>query len=213
MVSSEKTKQSQVLEKPFQPPNVLRRMRAVSFLLVAAAILSVSVWLTFMAGGFRAELAGETDEPAHYITALMVRDYIAQGIPATPLEFAKNYYLHYPKVAIGHWPPFFYVLQAAWMLMFGVSRTAILSLMLLITALLAASLCMVIRRACGPILAGAATLLFVCAPLVQAYSGMVMADMLIAMISFWAILVWARYMDAPSCRWRWDSRLCRSRQS
>ena len=199
MVSSEETEQSPrpPLEKRSQHPYVSHGLTA-GFFLVVAAVLAVNAWLTFMGGGFRAELAQETDEPAHYVTALMVRDYVAQGIPTTPLEFAKNYYLHYPKVALGHWPPFFYVLQAAWLLIFGVSRTAILSLVLLITALLAASLCMVVRHACGPVVAGAVTALFLGIPLVQAYSGMVMVDMLIALISFWAILVWARYMEAPT---------------
>jgi hypothetical protein len=200
MVTSEETEESprQPLEKQSRPPYVSRGWTAGFFLVVVAAVLAVNVWLVFMGGGFRAELANETDAPAHYVTALMVRDYVAQGFPTTPLAFAKNYYLHYPRIAMGHWPPVFYVLQAAWMLVFGVSRTAILGLILLITALLAASLCMVVRRACGPVLAGAATVLFVCIPLVQAYSGMVMADMLIALISFWAILVWARYMEAPA---------------
>ena len=52
------------------------------------------------------------------MTGLMVRDYIAAGFPDSPFRFAENYYLHYPKVAIGHWPPVFYSIQAAWMLIF-----------------------------------------------------------------------------------------------
>jgi len=170
-------------------------------MVVAGAIFLINVWLASRGGVFRSELASESDESAHYITALMIRDYIVQGIPGKPLAFAKNYYLHYPKVAFGHWPPVFHVLQAAWMLVFGISRTSVLCLMLTIAALLGATLYEVVKRSFGSWLAGlAAGLLFTCLPLVQTYSGVLMADILVALLSFWTILVWARYMEAPSWR-------------
>lgn len=31
----------------------------------------------------------------------MIRDYIANGFPASPMKFAEEYYVHYPKVAFG----------------------------------------------------------------------------------------------------------------
>src|SRR5260370_42392019 len=101
-----------------------RALVAALVVVVASVLFSINVWLASIRGVFRSELNGESDEPAHYVTALMIRDYIAQGIPAKPLAFAKNYYLHYPKVAFGHWPPLFHVVEAAWMLIFGVSRTS-----------------------------------------------------------------------------------------
>jgi hypothetical protein len=172
-----------------------------SVVVIAGVLFSINVWLASIGGVFRSELNRESDEPAHYITALMVRDYIAQGMPAKPLAFAKNYYLHYPKVAFGHWPPVFYVLQTAWMLVFGVSRTSVLCLMLATTALLGATLYAVVTRALGSWLAGlAAGVLLVCVPLVQSFSGVLMADMLVALLSIWAVLTWARYMETPSWR-------------
>jgi hypothetical protein len=182
-----------------KPPS--RVLAAVSVVVVASLLFLFGVALASRGGVFRSELTRESDEPAHYITALLVRDYVAQGMPGKPLAFAKNYYLHYPKVAFGHWPPIFYVLQAAWMLVFGVSRTSVLCLILTTTALLGATLYAVVTRALGSWAAGLATAaLFVCLPLVQAYSGVLMADMIVALLSFWTILVWARYMDAPSWR-------------
>ena len=38
------------------------------------------------------------------------------------MAFAENYYLHYPEVAMGHWPPGFYLLQAVWTLLFPTQR-------------------------------------------------------------------------------------------
>jgi hypothetical protein len=176
-----------------------RVLGAAPVVLVACLLFSINVWLASIRGVFRSELNGESDEPAHYVTALMIRDYIAQGIPAKPLAFAKNYYLHYPKVAFGHWPPLFHVVEAAWMLIFGVSRTSVMCLALTITTLLGATLHAVVSRAFGYWQAGlAAAILFICLPLVQSYSGLLMADTLVALLSFWTILLWARYMEAPS---------------
>ena len=189
-------------EEKSAPQNLSRRiLAAASVVVVAGVLLSINVWLASIRGVFRSELATESDEAAHYITALMIRDYIAQGIPAKPLAFAKNYYLHYPKVAFGHWPPMFHTVQAAWMLVFGISRTSVLCLMLTISALLGATLYAVVARLFRSWLAGlAAALLFSFLPLVQIYDGVLMADILVALISFWTILVWARYMEAPSWR-------------
>src|SRR5579859_5632961 len=142
-------------EEKLAPQKVSRRILAVaSVMVVAGAIFLINVWLASRGGVFRSELASESDESAHYITALMIRDYIVQGIPGKPLAFAKNYYLHYPKVAFGHWPPVFHVLQAAWMLVFGISRTSVLCLMLTIAALLGATLYEVVKRSFGSWLAG-----------------------------------------------------------
>src|SRR6202165_1195147 len=177
MSFSTRTEPSQEEESEHQtpPPRVLG---AASVIAVAGILLLIAVWLASRGGVFRSELTRESDEPAHYITALMVRDYIAQGMSAKPLAFAKNYYLHYPKVAFGHWPPVFYVLQAAWMLVFGVSRTSVLCLMLVTTAMLGATLYTVVKRSDSWLAGLAAAALFICLPLVQAYSGVVLADIL-----------------------------------
>jgi len=54
----------------------------------------------------------------------MVYDYLA-GVPKeNPLAWAENYYLHYPKVAIGQWPPGYHVMEALWSLVWGPSRAS-----------------------------------------------------------------------------------------
>jgi hypothetical protein len=52
----------------------------------------------------------------------MIRDHLAQDFLGSPLPFAKEYYLHYPKVALGAWPPGFHFTEAIWMLLFSPSR-------------------------------------------------------------------------------------------
>ncbi len=71
--------------------------------------LSIAVMLQLLSGAFESAFAAYPDEPSHYVTGLMVRDYIAGGFPAPPFQYATDYYSHYPKIGIGHWPPVFYL--------------------------------------------------------------------------------------------------------
>lgn len=98
-----------------------------------AVVFLVSLLLTlawqWRGNAYQSEWSGDPDEPAHYVTGLMVHDYIANRMPAEPMAYASRYYDFYPKVALGHWPPMFYVIQAAWTLLFTPSRISLLLLM------------------------------------------------------------------------------------
>jgi hypothetical protein len=171
--------------------------------LVAAFIIfmAVAAALGGAAGVFRSELSGETDEAAHYITALMVRDYLVTGWPQGPIAFGANYYLHYPKVALGHWPPLFYVLQSLWMLPFGDSPDASILLIMAMTAAMATLIFFIVRREFASVWGAAGCgLLFLLLPVVQTYGRMIMADIPVALFVFSATLVWARFMDRPTAR-------------
>ena len=103
-------------------------------LLVFAALVAGLQWHR---GAFGAEFTAQPDEAAHFVTSLMVRDYLSEfrsWPPPAPMPWAGNYYLHYPKVALGHWPPGYYMMQAAWWLVFPIGR---FSAMLLNTAMAA----------------------------------------------------------------------------
>src|SRR5690349_16507783 len=64
--------------------------------------LLLTLLLQWRGNAYQAEWSGDSDEAAHYVTGLMVRDYIASGLPGSPMSFAQRYYDHYPRVAIGH---------------------------------------------------------------------------------------------------------------
>ncbi len=154
--------------------------------------------LQWRGNAFRSELSGSPDEPAHYVTGLMVHDYIAAGFPGSPLPYARNYYLHYPKVALGHWPPFFYVVQAGWTLLFTVSRASVMLLMAAITALLATILCEVLYKELSLAIGMSAAALFISLPVIQEFSHLVMAEMLVALLVLLAVLAYGRYLDTES---------------
>jgi hypothetical protein len=172
-------------------------------LLPLVLLWALAALLQWRGGSFRAELGSHADEPAHYVTGLMVRDYVASLAPAPPLEYARRYYLHYPKVAFGHWPPVFYLVQAAWTLPFGVSRTSMMLFLALLSGLLAASLLSALRPSVGTPGAAAAAALLLTLPVVQEYGRMMMSDLLHALLSFLAALALARWFREPA--WKWSA--------
>lgn len=153
-----------------------------------------------LTGAYQAEFAEYPDEPSHVVGGLMVRDYIAHGLPAPPIEYAEAYYERYPKVALGHWPPVFYLVQAGWTLLFGVSRTSILVLMAVITSSLALLLAREIGRIFGPwpgVLAGS---VLIAIPQMQHQTAQVMPEVLLTVFAFVATVQFSRYLDTG--HWR-----------
>jgi hypothetical protein len=175
-----------------RPANKRLRVSVIAFFF-SAWLLATALQL---AGGcYRADFDGYPDEAAHYITGLMVHDYLLSGNLRHPMAYAENYYVHYPKVAMGHWPPVFYVLQAAWMLLFGPSRVSILLLMAGITAAVAAVMFVAGRPQFGPWWSAGAATVFICVPMVQTYTGMVMAESLLALGGLLAAYSFAKYLE------------------
>lgn len=169
--------------------------------LVAWVILfGLTLILQYRNGAYASEFGNHPDEAAHYVTGIMVHDFFWNGDWCHPRLFAENYYVHYPKVAIGHWPPFFYLLQAVWMSIFPLGRTSLVLFM----AVLTTSLAMVVYRTArglygtwtGLALGG----LFLLLPPVQRSSAMVMADILVAFLCLKATLAFARFLDQG--RWQ-----------
>jgi MFS family permease len=150
--------------------------------------------LQILAGAWTGEFSGYPDEAAHFTTGLMLRDYIAQGLPGNPIRYAENYYLHYPKVAIGHWPPLFHLIEAVWLLIFPVSRISVMVLMALYCAVVAALIARWVAPQYGKAAGWATGALFVALPIVQEQTSMVMAEGLLAILAFLAASAYSRYL-------------------
>ena len=113
---------------------------------VLLALFAVVIGLQWLGHAYRSELGGYPDESAHFITGLMIRDYVAAGAPTTPIRYAEDYYFHYPKVAFGMWGPLLHILEGAWMLIAPSSPNSVLLLMALITTLTAVLLYWTLAR-------------------------------------------------------------------
>jgi hypothetical protein len=176
------------------------RGRLVSGVLIFFIYFLIAAIFQWRAGAFRSELAGTADEPAHYVTGLLVHDYIAAGFPGSPLAYARDYYVHYPKIGLGHWPPVFYAVQAAWTLLFTPSRVSVILLMGAIAALLATLLYATLREEFSWEVSAAAGLLFLSLPMIEIFSQLVMAELLVAVFIFLAVVAYGRYLDTE--RWQ-----------
>jgi hypothetical protein len=173
-------------------------------LVLLLVFFGTTVSLQYLSGSYRAEFAGYPDESAHYVTSLMVRDFIAGLDYTEPMKFAHDYYSYYPKVAFGHWPPLFYALAGPWMLIFSTSRTSILLFMALLTTALAWLTFATVQRRYGWAAGALAGLLLVCLPVVQLYADEVMAESLLGLVSVAAAIYFARYMETQ--RWQDSAR-------
>ena len=168
--------------------------------IVFSVFLGLVVLLQVLSGAYHAEFGGYPDEPAHYVTSLMLRNYILDFKMVSPMSFAQAYYDHYPKVAFGHWPPVFYIVQGCWMLIFSPSRASVRLELAFTTALLAYAIYGEIRRRFGEKAGWLAGLLTVCLPMIQTYSDQEMAESLLVLLCFWSAIFFARYLEAE--RWQ-----------
>jgi hypothetical protein len=147
---------------------------------LAAAVLVVLIFGVMQWGGgaYQAEYTGHSDEPSHFMVGLLLRDYAVQWPLPAARPWAEQYYLHYPRAALGHWPPLFHLLEAAWWLIVEPARA---TAMVLIGCLALGSAVAFYRLARGiiaPAWALGSSVLFAMAPVFQHSAGQVMAEQL-----------------------------------
>jgi hypothetical protein len=186
--------------KPFLDRGGFASLRLQMILI--AALCPFVIGLQVLNRAYQSDLGGHADEPAHVVTGLMLRDYMAGPVwkLESPVGFAKDYYARYPKVALGHYPPVFYLLEGLWTIPIR-SRAMILLFCALITATTAS---LVIRL--GVPLLGwpvsiAAGLAFCLYRPVQTYTAIVMSDLMMVGWSLAALIAWRRFGATKQGGW------------
>jgi hypothetical protein len=156
--------------------------------------MAVAICLQIQAG--RVLLPGDladADPPAHFTTGVMLYEYFQPGHFLRPLPFAECFYVRYPRVELGHWPPVFYVVEALWFAVFGVKIAAARWL----CACIAGGCALALYRRCRTVAAAA---LFLALPIVRAQAWQVMSDLLLAGFVFLAIGSLADYLTSGTSR-------------
>lgn len=180
------------------PTSQLRLSTGGSFFTI---LLALTLILQFNSGAYESEFGGHADEASHVLGGMMLRDYLFHGIGQSPVDFAKSYYEHYPKIAIGHYPPGFYLLEGAFMTLIPPGRSSVLWFMAIQTAVfswLVFLLMAGITRKPAAITAG---LLCAALPLTQRYTSIVMSDILLATLCLLATAAFCRFLEKPGIRW------------
>ncbi len=174
--------------------------RIIRTALVYAGLFAVCSGLSWRAGMFQSEFGRYQDEGMHYLTGLFVEDFLVSGHWSNPMGFARDYYLHLPKIALGNWPPGFPILQTIWALVFGVSRVSMIWGMIALTAWLALLVYRAGARYFGPFMGAIGAILLIAAPLTQEQTAMVMAEIPLAAASFLAISAFVRFLESSTRR-------------
>ncbi|MCX6848495.1 MAG: phospholipid carrier-dependent glycosyltransferase [Verrucomicrobia bacterium] len=151
----------------------------------------------------RSDLGGDPDEGAHAVTALMMKDYLTQGVihGRSPMMFAERYYQTFPKVALGHYPPAYY-LPAAVALMIWNDPRSLIVLQCVFAALLGLVMALITLREwpgagaeCVACIAGAAVVLN---GEVARVSVHVLSDLLLVLLVVSAAVCWMMWLKQPS---------------
>jgi hypothetical protein len=173
------------------------RVRSLVFCILCFLL---TLGLSLRSGLLRSEFGRYQDEGMHYVTGLFVQDFLTSGQWLSPIHFARDYYLHLPKLALGQWPPGFSLMQTAWGLVFGISRTSMLLGMIVLTTWLAFLVYRAGEKYFGPTLGVLGAILLIAAPLTQEQTAMVMAEVPLAAASFLAIAAFVRLLESTRVR-------------
>jgi 4-amino-4-deoxy-L-arabinose transferase-like glycosyltransferase len=169
---------------------------AFCILILCAAAVSFQLF----AGAYHTDLAQHTDESAQFITGLMLFDYVTTELGSNPRAFAENYYLHYPKVAFGHWPPLFFLAEAAGFWLFGPSKASALILVELTTLVMVLCLYRRLRRINGSYLSLLTGLCLLALPMVRKFSSVVLSDMMTASLMTLAVFSFTDFVISGKLR-------------
>lgn len=179
-----------------------RRARTlISFSITLLFFFILSVAIQLGTDGYRADRGNHSDEAAHFVSSLVIADYITTGHGTNPVKFATDYYAHFPKVAIGHWPPVFEFLQAVLFLIFGHPGVVALLLQAVIAGVGTAIPAWIIGRSLGVVPGFLAGAMVLCAPVFLPMLNMAMADNLLAVTVVLTAICWSRFYHAKDWRW------------
>ncbi|MDF7773871.1 glycosyltransferase family 39 protein [Sphingomonas sp. AOB5] len=171
-------------------------VRRLPFPVVAAAVFGLlSLILASLSGGLSESLINP-DEGGHYVNALFIGDWIRAGFPS-PMAFAQDYYAHFPRLSIGHWPPGWYLLEAPIFAVLRPSPYGALLIAAFVAGLPSGAIVWAFdrigHRAIGLILA----LTYVFLPLVVDGARYLLLDQPVALVVAVAAILWANASDKP----------------
>jgi hypothetical protein len=167
--------------------------------LAVAYVLTVAIGAVAMirAQAYTAGFSG-ADEPSHFLNGYFISSYLKDHFGSNPLAFATDFYVHYPKISIGHWPPAYYGLLGVNFLLAPPTYTSAFLWNLLIAALPAIGVAAALGNLHGRAAALAGAVLYALTPLVLEGQAMFMVDQPLAACLIAATGLWIAYANKPS---------------
>lgn len=165
---------------------------------IGTLVMALILVLQLAHGAYRGEFLD--DEASHYISGLFLKEWLTSGSLTTPLSYLKAFHSHYAQIGIGHWPPFFYGVEAAWMLIFGQSKISVIVLSAAVTFVTSMTLYKAVADRFGWMEGLFAAAAFLVSPVVQLASTQLMLDVPTALFCVLAMLSYTRYLDTGHLR-------------
>jgi len=138
------------------------------------------------------------DEPAHFLNTYLIAEYAREALGSNPLAFASEYYLHYPKISIGHWPPAFYALLSPLFLLFPATPHSAFAANLILSALPAMLIGLLAARLHGRAIGLLAALLAALTPVALEAQAFFMLDHAVAAAALGATMLWIAQTERPA---------------
>lgn len=161
-------------------------------LLVFVAALAVSASAMSLLHAFDSGLSG-SDEGSHFLNGYLIWSYLTHAFGQNPLSYATDFYIHYPKISIGHWPPLYYVFLGALFFVLPHVPMALLVVNLVVATLPALVVSRLVRLLLGLPWAALAAMLCVVLPISLNNMVRLMLDQALALVCLLAALLWSRY--------------------
>lgn len=162
------------------------------FLVALAALAACMIFLHALSS-----LHGN-DEASHFLNSYLVWAYSTEAAGQNPMAYATEFYVHYPKISIGHWPPLYYALLSVFFFIDPYTPQTLLLVNLLVNSLPALLIARLVRPLAGLPWAVLAGLIFVLHPLSIDNTSRLMLDQALAGVCLAAAVVWSAYASRPS---------------
>jgi len=170
---------------------------SASFLLLAyLAAIAVGTFAMVLAKAYQSGFSG-ADEPSHFLNGYFIANYLGSHLGANPMAVASDFYIHYPKISIGHWPPAYYGFLGLLFLVLPPTMPVVFAINVLLAALPALGIAAALALLAGRRAAIAGVLVYALTPLVLEGHAMFMVDQPLAACLVAATALWIAYATTP----------------
>ena len=163
---------------------------------ICAAALLAGLASLFVSGAWSAGFSG-ADEPAHFLNTYFLALYASEALGAHPMTFATEFYLHYPKISIGHWPPAYYALLSPFFLVLPATPGTAFALNLVMASIAPVLAGLLAARLARPIVGVGAAAAVAMTPVALEAQAFFMLDQPLAGATLAATMIWAAYVARP----------------
>lgn len=161
----------------------------VALAILAGAMISLHALNSGLSG---------SDEGSHFLNGYLIWSYLTEAIGQNPLTYATDFYTHYPKISIGHWPPLYYIFLASLFSILPHASFPFMLVNLVVAALPALLVARVVRQILGLPWSVLAAITYILIPITLNNTVYLMLDQALACLCLLAALQWSAYAKKPT---------------